>query len=305
MLYQVKTKIIFLFSLITFLFPYTKNIFAQGSVGYLFGTGLDYYNGDINEKSDKIISPTKVFKPFVRVGLAYRITSHLESTLIFFHGSIEGADSLALEKDNLLRNESFKSNIDELALHFEYQIFSIFKKRKFVPYVFGGVGVFHFNPKAELNGTWYELQPLGTEGQNISVADNKKPYSLNEIVLPLGIGISYRLSPHWRLRFDYSNHFTFTDYLDDVSTVYPDSALLASAPNGQIALLLANRRLGSSYPKTNRSRGNPKYNDSYSHFGVTLVYNPGMLHFGKRYKADLFRKKNLRRFWRNLSCPAF
>src|SRR6185436_14515706 len=116
---QKSTGISFLFM---FLFSCS---FSQGKLGYFAGTGVVYYNGDINEKSNKIISPGKIFKPFLRVGISYRVSSRIETSLGFFYGNIGGADSLATEQDNRTRNLSFQSVIEELSLQLEYHLFSI------------------------------------------------------------------------------------------------------------------------------------------------------------------------------------
>ncbi len=36
------------------------------------------------------------------------------------------------------------------------------------PFVFAGLAYFHTNPQNQLDDTWYDLQPLGTEGQGTS-----------------------------------------------------------------------------------------------------------------------------------------
>ena len=51
-------------------------------------------------------------------------------------------------------------------------------KYRWTPYVTGGAAVFTFNPKAEYNGEWVALQPLGTEGQGLPQYPDRKKYSL-------------------------------------------------------------------------------------------------------------------------------
>lgn len=301
-------KKIFLFLKITLTILFTTAFyfsFSQGRTGYLAGTGVIYYNGDLNEKSDKIISPSKVFKPFFRIGLNYRLTNRIESSLSFFYGNIAGADSLARENDNKLRNQSFKSVIEEISLQFEYHLFGVYRKRLLNPYIFAGAGVFHFNPTTEYEGVVYDLQPIGTEGQYIGSGAYPKPYKLIQVSLPVGIGLYFQLNDHWRLKIDYANHFTFTDYLDDVSTRYPDSTILANSPHGALAVALSSKRL-DGYPFPNRSRGNPQYKDSYSHIGITVIYNPGELSTGRGYgsQKNSYGKKGGRKKKKN-SCPAY
>jgi hypothetical protein len=278
---------------------------SQHSLGYFAGTGVVYYNGDLNERSSKIISPDKVFKPFLKLGLNYSLGKRMETSLGFFYGNIGGADALAKEKDNRVRNLSFKSVIYEGSLQLEYHLFSFYKEWFLNPYVFAGAGIFHFNPTAILNGVKYDLQSIGTEGQYIGNDNYPKPYKLMQASIPVGIGLCFRLNPKWRLKLQYANHFTFTDYLDDVSTTYPDYALLANTPNGPVAVLLSNRRLNGVYPKTKIERGNSALNDSFSEIGVAIIYNPAGLTNGKSLSSGHFKRKSKNKFDKNTLCPAY
>ena len=292
-------KVKSLFVLILALFMQISNeTKAQGRFGFSLGGGLVLYNGDLSERSFNPFIKTKIYKPFVRAGINYKIFPRIEASLSFMYGHLEGADSLAKEKDNVLRNESFKSVIEELSLTFEYHFLTW---GRLTPFVFAGAGVFHFNPTAELNGIRFELQPLGTEGQYINSANGlyPSPYKLTQASVPVGIGVYYMISESWMLKLDYANHFTFTDYIDDVSRIYPDSASFAQAPNGQLAVLLSNRRLDTIYPDEKRPRGNSNYNDGFTHIGLSIFFYPGKNNnnaYGQRKKGKSSKKN---------SCPAF
>lgn len=264
-----------------------------------------YYSGDLRFDISDIPTLLKIIRPFARAGINHRITDRLETSAIFLYGSVTGADSLSHEKEKQIRNQSFRSKIEEFSVLLEYKLFPTSRMRKFNPYVFGGFGIFRFNPEAELNGTWYELQPLGTEGQFIPESNYAKPYKLIEKVAPVGAGISMQLNNHWRLRLDYSAHFTFTDYLDDVSSVYVDSAQLSKTPNGTLAVALASQRMDGKYPKANRSRGNPNRKDVYSHIGITLIYNPGEYYSGSGYGKSNYKGKFFKRLKKKKKCPAY
>jgi hypothetical protein len=141
----------------------------------------------------------------------------------------------------------------------------------FNPYIFGGVGLFKFNPKAKFNGQWYELQPLGTEGQYLAPPLGKtypKPYALTQVCLPVGAGAHIMLNRRWDLDIEIGWRKIFTDYLDDVSTRWPDlTALAASNP----------RAAALSWQGTNPSllrfiRGDKKQYDWYLYSGVTASY---------------------------------
>lgn len=280
----------------------TCNVLAQGRTGYFLGSGFMTYNGDINEKSDKIISNSKVFKPYIKAGISHRFNSRMEFALAYTYGNVEGADSLAKERDNLNRNQSFRSRIHELSVSAEYHLMSVYKKHRANPFVSVGAGFFHFNPQAQLDGKWYDLRPLGTEGQFISDGDYPEPYKLTQLNFPLAIGFYFQLNPHWRLRVDYTYHITRTDYLDDVSNAYPDMDALAATLNGELAVQLSNRRTSGTQPPPGRPRGNPDVNDSFATVGFLLVYNPGDLRIGKPHNAKRFSKANTRLLRKNALC---
>ncbi len=251
-------------------------------------TGAMYYNGDLNDK--RIVPPVKIFNAFYNFTIGYNLDRHIDVRINYYHGKIEGADSLTNENDNLLRNLSFQSKIDELSLGVYYKLFELRSKRTFNPYVFAGFGWFFFNPKAEYNGTMVELQPLGTEGQYITeTSDHPKPYKLTQKVIPFGIGVNIRLNEYWKLKVEFAEHFTFTDYLDDVSGKYPDSLSLSYAPNGALAVALSNRRDGYKYPSGN-NRGNTNKKDNYCHFGVGIIYNPRRKHANDFGRNSIFKK---------------
>jgi len=290
---------------ITFLFLILSTVsFSQGRTGYFIGGGIIFYNGDLNERTTKVFSAGKVFKPAIFAGINYRLEKRTEVSLQVLYGNIGGADSLASEKDNRTRNLSFQSVITELSLQLEYHLFSFYRERMLNPFIFAGGGIFHFNPVAELNGVNYDLQSVGTEGQYIANSDYPQPYKLTQFSIPVGIGIYFQLHPNWRIKIHYANHFTFTDYLDDVSNIYPDSTLLANSPAGQIAVSLSNRRLTGNYPVTHVERGNPSLNDSFSDIGISIIYNPGASGNGKGYGSG-YKKTSGKKIKKNNLCPAY
>jgi hypothetical protein len=85
-------------------------------------------------------------------------------------------------------------------------------------YVFAGFGGMYFNPKAEYQGTWVALQPIGTEGQGLDGQPAK--YSRFTFTVPYGIGVGKSIDRYWSVNVEFTMRATFTDYIDDVSTVY-------------------------------------------------------------------------------------
>jgi hypothetical protein len=185
---------------------------------------------------------------------------------------VAGDDAKA--KFNVERNLSFKSSIIEFSSQLElnflpYQTGN--DKAYFTPYIFAGIAIFSFNPKAEYDGDWYSLQPLGTEGQGTS-ATSLKPYSLTKISFPFGIGVKYSIGKNVGIGAEWGLRKTTTDYLDDVSTTYADPLIL-NAEHGSISALLADRSLnGKNTEDVGKQRGNSNTKDWYSFAGAFIVF---------------------------------
>ena len=179
------------------------------------------------------------------------------------------------------RNLSFRSSISEIMLVAEFHplyIFGNFNDDHYPPdispYLLLGIGYFHFNPQAKLNGNYVDLQPLSTEGEGFSEYPNVKPYKLNQINFPVGLGARYDLSPILNMRAEIVYRFLKTDYLDDVSGRYIDPTVFANHLSGvqlNEALLLSNRaKPGAETAHPNGIRGNPKNNDAYITFNIKI-----------------------------------
>ena len=222
------------------------------------------------------------------LGMRYRMTEYFSLKGQFTYGTVAGDDALTQYAPRHNRNLSFRSRIYELAVNFEgsfmkeegghkYRLHNIVgeKAYEFSAYGFIGLGFFHFNPQAQLAGTWYDLQPLGTEGEGID--PNKKKYSLYQFAIPVGIGVKYTIDNHWGFGLEFGIRKTFTDYIDDVSTTYYDPNKIRAA-YGNTAALLSNRtyQLGSegfpSWTAPGQQRGQPLYTDSYMFLMFTINY---------------------------------
>ncbi len=191
------------------------------------------------------------------------------------------------------RNLSFKSKITEVSLIAEfYPLFIIndWDTRdddppRFSPYLMAGVGYFSFNPQTILNGRTVDLQPLSTEGEGFAEYPNRKPYKLQQVSIPVGIGMKYDLVPNVELRAEFLYRFLSTDYLDDASTKYVDPALFGKYYSGRqlsdvLALNDRRSKSNSEYPVNTdggQIRANPKNNDSYFNFNIKIGYT-----FGRR-----------------------
>jgi hypothetical protein len=134
-------------------------------------------------------------------------------------------------------------------------------------YAFAGVGLLHMNPKAEYNGKKYALQPLQTEGIS---------YSRFQLAIPYGLGARFMMTPLSNLIVEWGYRNTFTDYMDDVSSVrYKDVSTLIGGADGLSAKLSDRRReRDPEYPIRPGlgKRGNPQQNDGYFLMNIKYEY---------------------------------
>lgn len=201
----------------------------------------------------------------------------------------------------LQRNLSFRSRIWEAALLGEINILPYdpsARKKPIVPYAFAGIAFFHFRPQAQYSFEWVDLQPLGTEGQGLAAYPERQPYSLWQFSIPFGGGVKLSLGDSWSFSVEIGLRKTFTDYLDDVSTTYPDSDLLR-AQRGDLAVQLSNRSIdeaGNTMNLDGTKRGSPEGKDWYTFSGISFskIFAPtGPLFYGKdKRKQWRQRKKN-------------
>lgn len=268
-----------------FLIQQSAYVSAQSRFFFSAGAGAVYYNGDLRDK--RPLPPLVSYHLITDFNIGYNFNHHLDFTLNYYNGKVDGADSLANEYDNHLRNQNFRSKINDVNFMLRYKLFRIDKKYAVNPYVMAGFGWLFFNPETYYNGQWYALHPLGTEGQYIANTEENypAPYKLTTNTLPIGFGLLFRLNSSWKIKAEFIQHFLFTDYLDDTSTKYPDSLELAATSNGALASVLASRRL-DGFPTFRRSRGNSKANDNYVSISIGIIFNP---HRQKSYEYQKLR----------------
>lgn len=250
--------------------------FAQYlEAGLLLG-GANYL-GDLSNNSSTIyLRETKLaYGGFVRYNASDLFAARLGLTA----GKVAGSDA-NVRNDQFIRerNLSFRTNFLEVALIGEFNILGyqpIGLYRPFSPYLFAGVALTNFNPKARYQGNWVELQPLGTEGQGMPGFDSK--YKKITFAIPFGIGVKYALNDKFNIGVELAARPTFTDYLDDVSGSYVSYPELLNG-NGELAAALGNRtgEYKGTEPvvvPTGTPRGDQSKKDWYFILGLTASYN--------------------------------
>lgn len=256
----------------------------QIEVGMLFGTSQ--YMGDLSDEKINFSNSYFATSLFGR----YNFNNKWAIKGYAGYGRVSGDDKQSSETASKLRNLNFYTDIFEFSVHLEYNLLKNnlrnISARPIIPYVFGGIGVFNFNPKTDFNGRTVELQPLATEGQGSTTYNNLQKYNLTEICIPMGVGIRARISDAFYLGFETGIRFTTTNYLDDVGGVYGSRDVI-KATTGAEAALLADRSWeidrswetnGNATPvgvfKEGDKRSNKSFiqNDIYFMSGITLTY---------------------------------
>jgi opacity protein-like surface antigen len=246
----------------------------QYEVGLLFG--ISTYQGDIAPSTNRF--DLNDVHPSIGVFGRYNVNRFFTARASFSYGKLSGTDAQANDEGRRQRNLSFQSKFYEFGLTGEINIFGYEAEglqRRFSPYIFGGVAVFHFNPETNYQGQLVELQPLGTEGQGMEGFSEK--YKLTQFAIPMGAGVKFAVSERFNVGLEAGVRKTFTDYIDDVSTDYVNYNQLLRG-NGELAAALGNRTgefLGTEpidIP-TGSQRGNLAVSDWYFIAGVTVSYN--------------------------------
>jgi len=257
------------YSSLAIAFFFSINLSAQYLEGGLI-IGGSAYEGDL--APSEVLNKIKNIRPSAGAFVRQNINKNWAGRISFQYGTLTAAD---LEERDY-RNLSFTSVITELAATVEYSFpgYDPAAYLRLSPYVFAGLGYFHFNPKTEFQGELIELRNLGTEGQGLD--GNKDFYNQDQISLILGGGIKYALSPSFTLALEFGARRSTTDYIDDVSGTYASYRELAES-RGTLVANIADRawQLTGADPidRGGEARGNPNQKDWYFFGNLTISYH--------------------------------
>lgn len=250
------------------------------------GVGSATYFGDLCETGDCISA-----RPYFNLGFNYRFGGRVAARL---EGAYYRLSSQDAGGKNAVRNLSFRSGNVEVAVTGIYEFFSynkFFNQRPlFSPYLFAGIGFTFFTPRAKYNDSWYTLPRYDTEGIN---------YSQISPIIPFGAGVQIALAPQWDLSLEAGYRKTFTDYLDDVSTVYKANNTFTDSRAAALADRTA--ELGTAAPtydsndgehwNEGHKRGNPDKMDAYIVIAAKLEYTINPLVKTRRSNLKFRRPK--------------
>lgn len=295
-------------ALLIILFTVSASLSAQYSMDFGVSLGGSNYVGDVGGSGPEAkpwLLDMNLSKTNIGFGGFYRInfTRNIAAKLSVNYARIGGADSLSGIATQIARNLSFRTDIIEASLVAEYYFFTMNNLSRssrsridFGSYIFAGGGVALFYPYAQYDNKWYYLRPLQTEG-----VDNA--YDVMTVAVPLGAGATFTFDKKIKLGIEFGYRFTFTDYLDDISTRY---AFEEDLPF-QESILLANRSdeayargeadlPGRGFFVSGSRRGNPEANDGYFLGQISISYTiTNRNSFGKaRYNKIINRRRRKR-----------
>lgn len=272
---------------------YNRNAWKKHRHELNIGLGVSNFLGEVGGRDrvgtnfiwDLEISKTNFAAQF---NYQYYLGERVALRTSLTYGKVSGDDALTAEPFRNNRNLSFQSTILEGGLGLEYQflkekIGNIYnlksstgrklgtKSFSLGMYVTAGVAGFYFNPKAiGPDGNLVALRPLKTEGQGLP--NGAEEYGNFSVAIPIGFGVRKSLGRTIGLKFELTHRFTFTDYIDDASTVYYNRGVLATEVGG-LAPYFSNPQLGNKpnyVTNPGQQRGDPTDRDGYMFFIASL-----------------------------------
>lgn len=273
----------------------------------MFGVGATQFLGDLGGRDQIGTDYSLVDLDFPStsiggmLGYRYRFHPYWATTTSFNIGLLKGDDALTREIIRESRNLHFRSIIVELHQRIEVIVlanekfgnrYSLSRHSKRMKnhneqlYLFSGVGICYFNPKAQYNGSWVALRPLSTEGQGLP--DGPKKVLPVTATIPLGIGFRFGLNRMWRMGIEATYVKTFSDYIDDVSTVYYDRDVLLAEVGPEAAYLSNPSSQNSTWFAAGQQRGD-KQKDAYFYLNVVFARNITYKDYARQRKMQRWK----------------
>ncbi|MFC3562401.1 type IX secretion system protein PorG [Pedobacter jamesrossensis] len=249
---------------ILFLLPFSQLGKAQSFLGAWeigVSAGGAGYVGDLNQYNLVQVSGLNA-GAFVK----RNFNSYIGVRLNYNYGQIKADDANSSNEQFRERNLRFKTSLNEgsAILDFNFFDYSINDgTRRFTPYLFAGVGFINFKPTVKYEGETYRLDYLRTEGQ-------ENEYNNTALTIPFGGGLRYNYKDNWSIFTELGYRTAFTDYLDDVSGVYPVKPVYGNNPSLNLSDPSLNKPNGIGVPGT--QRGDFRKRDTYLFVSVGISF---------------------------------
>jgi hypothetical protein len=253
-------------------------------VGALIGTSG--YKGDL---SDNRIA-TNEMNTALGVFGRYHFSKYFAAKANLTKYGISGQDANSRSATLRERNLSFRSDVVEFGLTGELNLmgYNIRDDKGAVPYLTAGLSFFKFNPQAQIEGIWHDLEPLHTEGTG---------YNKVGFALPLGIGFRFNVSYRVNFGLELGYRKTFTDRLDDVSGNYINVTEMRSESILASQLAYRTPELTGEFgtDPVGTQRGDSSNNDDFFYAALTVSVNltdKYGLDFDEKY--DIFKEPQIK-----------
>ena len=231
--------------------------------------GVSYYMGDLNP-----------MLPFAQSQLQYgglvRFNYNNRWTFRFDYSRATVTASDEVIKWRPERGLNFTSKINDFSLTAEFNFLEYYTgnpKKNVSPYIFGGISVFQYTAFANVGDLLVDLSDYATEGPEDPDAKwYDKMFGKTSpigVSIPFGMGVKFSLSRHMAATVEWRMQNTFTDYLDDVATVYPEQHAVYTYEDGSTYDLTD--PTDNNY-KPGQQRGNSAFNDWFGMARVSLTW---------------------------------
>ena len=231
--------------------------------------GLAHYFGDLNPDF-AVTDPGLAFGVKLRRNFNERVS--ISGGVDY--ARISGSDENSNNQFELDRNLNFQSNVLDFNASIEFNFFPYFHgsdDEYYTPYIFTGFSVMTFNPRADFQGESFDLRELMTEGIDYGLATATWFY---------GIGVKWDYNRDWSFNVALSGRNTASDFLDDVSTLYP-----ASTPSTAAGAALSNPSTVEGFGLPGTQRGNSQANDRVFFLTIGLFRYIGQIQCPKITKG--------------------
>jgi hypothetical protein len=224
--------------------------------------GASGYMGDLNPNN-----PLQVSGVSLGVFGSRNFDGYWSLKAKYTFGQIGADDNTSSNPQFRARNLSFRTTLNELSLVTEFNFLKYIPEigqNRFTPFVYVGLGGVAYNPQATYEGHVYDLRPLKTEGES-------KPYPGVAFSIPYGVGFKYNFSGKWNFIADIGYRNPSTDYLDDVSGVYPNKSKLSS-PLAQALSDRSGEETGVYIGSPGSQRGDGRPHDTYMFLSLSISF---------------------------------
>ncbi len=219
------------------------------------GIGLTHYTGDLSELGNfghlqlgAAVSLAAAYR------VSYQLSYRFEAQLYYIYAHQKYTR-------NYYNNLSFRSLNPDVWAGVQVDFWRVDDRyRAIIPYALAGLGTTYMTPKALYEGKTYSLAPFQTEGIH---------YNRLVGIIRYGLGVPILASERFKFHLEGTYTHVLSDYLDDVSSVYPDRSNFS-----QLSESLSDRRaeLGTISNQPGEQRGNTGKNDGYFSLTGRLVF---------------------------------